>query len=160
MDKPRSALELDQKGIDYRLVAHPNTAHTAADAAREIGLELGQIVKSLLAEGHRHPPVLLLVPGDRQVHFGRLGKILGDKSIFLCSPQRTLEVTGYPVGLVTPFGLKSRLDIMAETSVLAKGKVGVSSGSWGAEIVISVSDLISATGATAASFLKEKTPLQ
>lgn len=156
MDKPRSVLELDQKGIPYKLVAHPNTAHTAEDAAKEIGLKLGQIVKSLLVEGHRHPPVLVLVPGDKRVHFGKLGKILGDKSVFLCSPARTLEVTGYPVGLVTSFGLKSELPKFIEANVLKNEEIGISSGEWGFEIVMKSKDLLKATGAKIDPFVKEK----
>lgn len=149
-------MELDQKGIGYSLVAHPNTAHTAEDAANEIGLELGQIIKSLLVEGHRHPPVLLLVPGDRQVHFGKLGKIVGDKSTFLCSPQRTLEVTGYPVGLVTPFGLKTDVLKIIEESILLKDQIGISSGTWGHEIVMTAKDLEKGTTAQVASIVKDK----
>lgn len=156
MDKPLSALELDQKGVAYELKAHPNTAHTAADAAKEIGLQLGQIVKSLLVEGHRHPPVLLLVPGDRMVHFNKLGKILGDRSIFLCSPERTLEVTGYQVGLVTPFGLKADLPKIIDSSALDSEKVAVSSGTWGFEIVLSPHDLMEASGAKVESIVKDK----
>lgn len=153
-EKSKSAKELDQKGTPYKLVPHKNSAHTAEEAAREIGLELGQIVKSLLVEGHRQPPALVLVPGDKRIHFGRLGKILGDRSIFLCSPERTFEVTGYPVGLVTPFGLKSELTKIMEESVLEKGEIAVSSGSWGFEIVLNSQDLAKATGAKIALFTK------
>ncbi|KKT75991.1 MAG: hypothetical protein UW69_C0006G0003 [Microgenomates group bacterium GW2011_GWA2_44_7] len=152
--KPPSARELDKKGILYKLVSHLNSAHTAEEAAREIGLRLGQIVKSLLVEGHRHPPILVLVPGDKKIHFGKLGKILGDKSVFLCSPERTLEVTGYPVGIVTPFGLKTQLPIIIEEIVLEKDEVAVSSGTWGFEIVLSVNELKKATEAKIALFTK------
>lgn len=156
MEKPRSAVELDQKGIEYKLVGHPNSAHSAQDAARELGLKLGQIVKSLLAEGKNHPPVLLLVPGNRLIHFGKLGKLLGDKSIFLCSPDRTLETTGYPVGLVTPFGLKNNLPIYLESSVFENQEVGISSGVLGFEIIMTVTNLQKATGAKLESFVKDK----
>jgi Cys-tRNA(Pro) deacylase len=154
MDKPRSAIELDQKGIPYKLVPHPNSAHTAEDAAHELGLELGQIVKSLLVEGHRHPPLLVLVPGDKRVHFGRLGKIVGDKTVFLCSPERTLEVTGYPVGLVTPFGLKADLSKILERSILDRKIIGISSGEWGFEITLTPDYLVKATNALVQSFVK------
>ncbi|MCL5125322.1 MAG: YbaK/EbsC family protein [Deltaproteobacteria bacterium] len=153
-EKPRSTQELDRKGIPYKLVPHENSAHTAEDAAKEIGLELGQIVKSLLVEGHRRGPVLVLVAGDRRIHFGKLGKIVGDKSVFLCSPERTLEVTGYPVGLVTAFGLKRELPMFLDQSVLDREKIAVSSGVWGFEIVLKPADLARAATAEIALFTK------
>jgi Cys-tRNA(Pro) deacylase len=155
MNKPRSALELDHKGIPYQLVPHPNSAHTAEDAAMELGYDVSRIVKSLLAEGHRHPPVLLLVPGDRRIHFGKLGKILGDTSVFLCSPERTLAVTGYPVGIVTAFGLKSPLPVYMEEDILGRGTVALSSGDWGFELLLTDQDVLKATGATIGAFSRE-----
>jgi len=72
-----------RKGVDLRVVVLDATSHTAEDAARALGVELGQIVKSLVFVAPRedagHEPVLCLVAGTNRVDVARLAAVVGSR---------------------------------------------------------------------------------
>lgn len=150
----KSIKELDLKKIEYTLVKHSGSSHTAKEAAEEINLELGQIVKSLVIEGPICKTILVLIPGDRKIDFKKLKSQIGDKRVELAKPGVVFRETGYPVGLVTPFDLKKPLPIYADEAILRYDKVGLSSGKKGFELVLDPNDLIKATRAMVGEFTK------
>ncbi|HEY8844473.1 MAG TPA: YbaK/EbsC family protein, partial [Gaiellaceae bacterium] len=72
----RVAAYLREAGAEVRVEEFAEGAATAKDAARAVGCELGQIVKSLLFDcGGR--PVLVLVPGDRRADSEKIARAAG-----------------------------------------------------------------------------------
>ena len=57
---------LHDRGLEIEVVVLPDSARTAPQAAPAIGVEVGQIVKSLVFTRDGEP-VLVLCAGDRQV---------------------------------------------------------------------------------------------
>jgi len=82
-----------------------DSARTAALAAAALGVEVGQIVKSLvfLRDG---APVVVLCAGDRRVDSARLG-------LSPASAERVRQVTGFSIGGVPPLGH----DVPLETTI-------------------------------------------
>ncbi|MCA9846003.1 MAG: YbaK/EbsC family protein, partial [Dehalococcoidia bacterium] len=82
--------------IDEDVVEFAESTATAADAAKAVGCELGQIVKTLffLANGR---PTVVLAAGDRHVDTAKLAPILGvgRKKLKMGTPEQVLEHTGY-----------------------------------------------------------------
>jgi prolyl-tRNA editing enzyme YbaK/EbsC (Cys-tRNA(Pro) deacylase) len=92
----RLADRLEQRGLQIEVRTLSDSARTAQQAADALGVEVGQIVKSLvflLGED----PVLVLCAGDRRVDADRLG-------LSPASPDRVREVTGFSIGGVPPLG--------------------------------------------------------
>ncbi len=75
----------------------PGSTATAPMAAAQLGVEVGQIAKSilLLGKGVRH--FMLLAPGDRKISSAELKAVLGTKTR-MTRPEETLEATGFEAG--------------------------------------------------------------
>lgn len=81
----------------------PAGTRTAADAAAAIGVEVGQIVKSLLWMAGDEP-VLALVAGDRRLDPDRLRDELGVEAVRSANADEARAATGFSIGGVPPFG--------------------------------------------------------
>lgn len=92
---------------------------TVPDAARALQVEPEQIIKSLvfLVKGE---PLLVINNGltkvDRRKVADRLG--VGKKQIKFASAEETLEITGYVVGSMPPFGHRRKLATFIDPAVL------------------------------------------
>jgi len=64
----RVQLELNSLGIDTEIKELPASTRTALEAARAVGCQVGQIVKSLVFQGiTSQKPLLILTSGANQV---------------------------------------------------------------------------------------------
>jgi prolyl-tRNA editing enzyme YbaK/EbsC (Cys-tRNA(Pro) deacylase) len=93
---------LAAKGSRAAIIELAETARSAADAARALGVEQGAIVKSLLftIDG---APVMALVAGDRRCDTGALPRALGRQGLVVrADADRVREVTGFAIGGVAP----------------------------------------------------------
>lgn len=83
----------------------PGSTPTAAMAAARIGVEVGQIAKSLLFRAKDGAYHLVVCAGDKRVSSAKLKALVGSKAS-MADAEETLRVTGYPPGGVCPFGLE------------------------------------------------------
>lgn len=150
----KSTDELNFLNIPYKIIKHKGSGHTAEQAASEIGLDVSEIIKTLALGGQICGTVLFLIPGDKKFDLRKIRLFLNDKSVDLLKKDDVLIKTGYPVGLVTPFGTKEKFKIYADSSILKLKNVGVSSGELECEIVMSSSDLLKAAKADLDDFTK------
>jgi Cys-tRNA(Pro) deacylase len=114
LDRVRSALR--ELGFEAQMhISGDGATHTAEQAAAEAGCELGQIVKTLVIFV-RDRPMLALVPGDRRLDDRLLAArfAVGRKQVRLASADEVLELTGYAVGGVSPFGTASALETLVD----------------------------------------------
>ena len=82
----------------------PDGTPTAFDAARAIGCDLAQIVKSLVFDcGGR--PVLVLVPGDRRADADKIARAAGAPFARIAGTEEVRDATGFEPGAVAPFPL-------------------------------------------------------
>lgn len=97
-----------RKGVELRVVVLDATTHTAEDAARALGVELGQIVKSLVFVAPRdeagHEPVLCLVSGTNRVDVARLAAVVGEPAIRRATAREARDLTGFTIGGIPPVG--------------------------------------------------------
>jgi prolyl-tRNA editing enzyme YbaK/EbsC (Cys-tRNA(Pro) deacylase) len=95
----------------------PATTRTAIDAAREIGCELGQIIKSLvfLADGE---PLLVLCAGTERVDEAKVRAIVGATTVRRATASEARDLTGYPIGGVPPFGLARPMRVLLDRGLL------------------------------------------
>ena len=92
----RLAERLRGRGLEVEVRTLSDSARTAPLAAAALGVEVGQIVKSLvfLRDG---VPVLVLCAGDRRVDADRLG-------LAPAPAEQVREVTGFSIGGIPPLG--------------------------------------------------------
>lgn len=110
-DKVREILE--REGLSA-LEFEPGSTPTAQTAARMIGVETGQIAKSLLFRDRTGAFHLVVCAGDAKVHSGDLKRLVGSVAS-MASHEETLEITGFRPGGVCPFGVRGATIWMDET---------------------------------------------
>jgi prolyl-tRNA editing enzyme YbaK/EbsC (Cys-tRNA(Pro) deacylase) len=118
---------LKQAGAQARIEEFPDGTPTATDAARAVGCELGQIVKSLVVvcDGR---PVVALVPGDRRADLGKVALAAEAASARTAAPDEVIAATGFEPGAVAPFPLLN-VDVLMERTLLAHRIVWCGAGS-------------------------------
>jgi prolyl-tRNA editing enzyme YbaK/EbsC (Cys-tRNA(Pro) deacylase) len=114
-------------GIDVRPREFTESTRTAAEAAAAIGVELGQIVKSLVFTVDDRP-VLALVGGDRQLDEAKLAAAAGGAVSRRPNADVVRTVTGFPVGGVPPFGHTSVLPVFVDRGLLDYEEVWAAAG--------------------------------
>ena len=137
---------LDRLGIAYRLCRHPGPIRSLEQAARERGQQPEQVVRSLLFRLEEHEFILALVAGPQQIAWPALRSYLGVSRITMASEEEVLEVTGYPRGAVSPFGLPQPVRILVDESVWRPDEVSIGSGVRGLTVIMSRDDLGRALG--------------
>jgi prolyl-tRNA editing enzyme YbaK/EbsC (Cys-tRNA(Pro) deacylase) len=124
----RVSTALREAGAEARIEEFPTGTPTAEDAARAVGCELGQIVKSLLFDCDGRP-VLVLVPGDRRADRGKVEALTGARRARVAGPTEVEEATGYAPGAVAPVALRRVERVLIDRSLLAAGLVWIGAGS-------------------------------
>lgn len=81
----------------------PNAVRTAAQAAEALGVQVGQIVKSLIFEADG-APLLVLTSGANQVDTAKVAALSGVDAVHRATPEFVRTHTGQPIGGVAPVG--------------------------------------------------------
>jgi Cys-tRNA(Pro) deacylase len=111
-------------------------------AARALGVDEHQVIKTLVMEDDQKKPLIVLMHGDRQVSTKALARMIGVKSVIPCAPETALKHTGYRVGGISPFGIRKSLPIYVEESILSLPKIFINAGRRGMLCEISPTDLV------------------
>ena len=133
---------LDELGIAYRLHLHEKPLRSLEQAALERGLEPSQIVRSLLFRCENESYVLVLMAGSKKVNWTKLRRHLGVSRITTATSDQVREITGYPPGAVSPFGLASPIRILADHGILAHEQISLGAGIPNAGVVLNRDDLL------------------
>lgn len=124
MNRFESWLSGSDIGVTVR--QFPSGTRTAVDAARAVGCDVGQIVKSLVfvAAGR---PVVALVSGANRLDEGRLAAVAGSP-VSKADAEIARTATGYAIGGVPPFGHASDIPVFMDRDLLDHEVVWAAAG--------------------------------
>jgi Cys-tRNA(Pro) deacylase len=128
----------------------PLEAHTPTviDAARALKVENDQIIKSLVfhIDGE---PLLVINNGLARVERKKLAAYLhvGRKRVKFAAPDHVLEITGYIVGSMPPFGHKKKLRTVMDTAVARLDVIYGGGGDINAMMRLTPDELVKASQA-------------
>jgi prolyl-tRNA editing enzyme YbaK/EbsC (Cys-tRNA(Pro) deacylase) len=133
-------------GLDIEVRRFPEGTKTAADAAAAIGVEVGQIVKSLVfsVDGEL---VMALVSGQNQLDERKLAAACGGAKASRVDADTVRDATGFPIGGVPPLGLASPLRTFLDPDLLDFSEVWAAGGTWHDVFGVEPHRLREATGA-------------
>jgi Cys-tRNA(Pro) deacylase len=154
-DQTQVTLALSAKNIPYRVFVHPGPIHSLEQAAEERGQRPEQVVRSIVFRLGRGEYILVLVAGPDQVSWKALRQYLGQSRISMAKREEVLQVTGYELGAVSPFGLPTPLRTLVDQSVFDVEELSIGSGRRGTTVIIKESDLRQALGDVEIVQLKE-----
>ena len=129
---------------DLRLIEVEESTATVDAAASALGVEPGQIAKTLAVRAGDHL-FILVARGNARLdnrkckdEFGARPRMLGF--------DETFELTGHPVGGVCPFGLKQPIAVYLDVSLKAFDTVYPAGGSLNTSVEVPVERLFNLVG--------------
>ena len=111
-------------------------------ASKALGVDEHMTIKTLVMEDEKKSPLIVLMHGDREVSTKELARVLGVKSVIPCTPENAFKHTGYRVGGISPFGIKKKLPIYIEETILSLPRIFINAGRRGLLCEISPQDLV------------------
>jgi prolyl-tRNA editing enzyme YbaK/EbsC (Cys-tRNA(Pro) deacylase) len=125
-------------GLDVEVRELSESTRTAQEAADAVGVEVGQIVKSLVfvdGEG----PLLCLCAGDRRVDTAKLGP-----EVRQASGREVREAAGFAIGGVPPLGHDEPIRTVVDASLRRFDTVWCAGGTPNAVFPVATDALIAA----------------
>jgi prolyl-tRNA editing enzyme YbaK/EbsC (Cys-tRNA(Pro) deacylase) len=124
----RVAAALRAAAVDARLEEFARETPTAEAAARAVGCDLQQIVKSLVFVCNGGF-VLALVPGDRRADEARVAAAAEASAARIATAKEVSAATGFDPGAVAPFPVPGVARVLLERTLLDHEVVWVGAGS-------------------------------
>ena len=146
------------------VVTFSESTHTAQEAADAIGVELGQIVKSLVFMAPVDPalpdgelePLIALVRGTDRVDIARLSSVSGRPRLRRASAREAAATTGYVIGGIPPFGHRQRIAVVMDPGLDGYEEVWAAAGTSKGVFAIAPGSLAKLADALVAPCAEEK----
>ena len=140
-EKPPASIALDKLNIQHRVFEHSTPVTSFEQAAADRNQRPEQIVRSILFQIRPEEFLMVLVAGPAQVDWRSLRQLVGRSRIRMATEEEVLEVTGYRIGTVSPFGLKTPVKVLIDASVLKEEEISIGSGVRNMAIIMKSIDL-------------------
>lgn len=127
----RVADALRSGGSSDRVRILDDSARTAQDAATALGVEVAQIVKSLVftIEGDHGPePLLVLTSGSHQVDVHKVADLLGIAGLGRADADFVRQHTGFTIGGVAPVGTLTPIRTLIDVDLARYDAVWAAAG--------------------------------
>ncbi len=142
---------LNAHNLTCEVVQMKDTTRSAADAARAVGCEIGQIVKSLVFEGQKsHQPILVATSGANRVNEKAVQQSVAEP-VKIAKPEYVRQMTGFAIGGVPPVGHERPLKIFIDEDLLQYVEIWAAAGTPHAVFKLTPDDLKMITNGTVIS---------
>jgi len=140
---------LDARKIPYTIFETPAEKLGALETARFLDVSPDSVFKTIVLTRERpRKPLLVVVPGPREVDLKLLAAALGEKKVTLPSEREAESLTGLQAGGISPLALINKgFQVVIDSSAQALGEIHVSGGQRGLNIKLPVEALAKLTNA-------------
>ena len=134
---------LRQHGVAFSLHCYAYEEHGGTRvSARELNVSEHAVIKTLIMEDEAARPLIVLMHGDCQVSTKELARQIGCKRIEPCKPEVANRHSGYLVGGTSPFGVRKKMPVYLEQSILDLPLIYINGGHRGFLVGIHPHDLV------------------
>lgn len=144
--QPPASIALDALGIPHRVFRHEKPVSSFEEAAIARNQRPEQIVRSILFQVRPGEFVMVLMAGPDQVDWRKLRQLVKRSRVRMATEEEVLEVTGYRIGTVSPFGVKNQIRLLVDASVFKEQEVSIGSGVRNTAIIMQSEDIRKALG--------------
>ena len=144
--QPPASIALDSLGIPHRVFRHEQPVRSFEEAATARNQRPEQIVRSILFQVRPGEFTMVLMAGPDQIDWKKLRGIVKRSRVRMATEDEVLEVTGYRIGTVSPFGLKSQVRVLVDASVFKEDEISIGSGVRNVAIIMKSEDVRKALG--------------
>jgi Cys-tRNA(Pro) deacylase len=139
---------LTAAGLAHRVIRY-GPVRSATEAAAARGVEVADVIKTIVVRRGEDDFVFVLVPGDRVISWPKLRALLGVSRLSMPDAATARDATGYERGTITPFGSTRPWPVIADERV--RGRViTLGTGEHGVAVALDADDVVRATGASVA----------
>jgi Cys-tRNA(Pro)/Cys-tRNA(Cys) deacylase len=158
MDADTPAMRaLDGSDLAFE-VKRTERARSAEESAGFQGIELGQLLRTIVVRRGAGDYVFVLVPGGRQIDWPKLRAHLGVSRLSLPDADEAKAATGYERGTITPFGSATPWPVIADAAIPSLERVAIGGGGHGVNLHLSGSELVRFLGADVAEVTRPDEP--
>ncbi|MGA7104747.1 MAG: YbaK/EbsC family protein [Candidatus Deferrimicrobiaceae bacterium] len=118
---------LEGAGIEKEIHSFEESTHNSEMAARTLGVQVGQIAKTILLLVD-DSPVAVVISGDRRVDLKKAKNLRGGRKVRLAGPEDVARHTGFKVGAVSPLALPEGIPTYLDVSLRRFGTIYPSAG--------------------------------
>jgi len=142
---------LDQRQVAYEVHEYSPEIHSAVEAAQAMGQPVERVYKTLVVMRDLQPrakPLLVMVPGDRELDLRVLARSTGDKKLRMATQKEAESLTGLMVGGIGALALLNRgFEMWIDGAAMACERLCVNAGQRGVNLELRVDDLVRITNA-------------
>lgn len=151
MSQPRALAAVASAGLEHTVTRHER-ATNLKEAARATGVQPRDIVKTLVVRRGEQDYLFVLVPGDRQIAWPKLRRLLGVNRISMPDADEARAATGYERGTITPFGATVAWPVVADAALTDQPDrvISMGAGAHGVGVTLSARAALDALDATVA----------
>ena len=136
------------RGLGIEFIERP-AANSLEEAAALLGVDPSGVVKTLVVKRHDGTFLFALVPGDRQISWGKLRAVVGVNKLRLPEAAIALEATGFHRGTITPLGSSTAWPVFADERIVGQ-RIAMGAGELGVSAFVDADALVFALKATVA----------
>ncbi len=135
--KTPATLFLDRQKLPYEVFeCQGEIEGTAEFMAEFLNVPIHQVIKSIVFADERGKGYMVLQHGDQSIDTKALRKLFNVKNLSPASYELAHKWTGYEFGGTSPFGMKAKLPIYAESSIFEMKSFFINGGRRGVSLKI------------------------
>ena len=150
---------LEQDGISYTPHTYPWDGKIAPDGetvAGILGLDPGQVFKTLVAKGASGTNYVFDIPVAESLDLKKAAKAVDEKSIEMLHLKDLFPLTGYVHGGCPPIGMKKQFSTVFDETCILYDTICISAGKIGSQVEAAPDDILTACGGTTADITVER----
>ena len=136
------------RGLPIKVISR-QPAGSLPEAAAQMGVEVHEVIKSLVVKHKDGSFLFALIPGGRSISWPKLRALLSVNKLSLPQAEVALAATGYERGTITPLGSLTPWPVFVDASIVS-GSVVLGAGEHGHSTIVDSAELIKALEATVA----------
>jgi Cys-tRNA(Pro)/Cys-tRNA(Cys) deacylase len=140
---------VEAAGVAHRVV-RTERASSAEEAARFQGIEMRQLLRTIVVRRGDDVYLFVLVPAGRRFDWPKLRELLAVRRMSLPDADEARAVTGYERYTITPFGSTRAWPVIADAAIVGEPVVSIGGGAFGLSLHLAPHDLIDALDAQVA----------
>jgi prolyl-tRNA editing enzyme YbaK/EbsC (Cys-tRNA(Pro) deacylase) len=144
----RALSALTDLGVDFQRISH-GPVGSLEEAAAARGVQMADVVKSIVVRRGDDDFLFVLVPGDRTISWPKLRTLLEVSRLSMPDATTALAATGYERGTITPFGSLTTWPVIADERLVGRA-VSLGAGAHGVAVMVAADDAIAALRAVVA----------
>ena len=121
-------------GIAYRAIEH-GPVRSVAEAAAARGVEVPDVVKTIVVRRGDGDFVFVLIPGDRVISWPKLRALLDVNRLSMPDARTAKDATGYERGTITPFGSARAWPVIADERISGR-EITLGAGQHGVAVAV------------------------